>query len=338
MNIQMKKAAFAVVLAFQAVIGSAAAGEFDIRFGWPQAHPSHHAPRLPRVPEQPAGRTVAGVYELQLPPGMQSFAFDDARNETYVLSVEKTNGREESTISRFPTVMSARERAIDSAPAVPFIGHQGLGLEYGKGNDVRLWTSVRDNPYQAARFRYDRGDILDVQFYTLFPDSFFDKNETLPTVCDGQRYLAVRGRRSGNHMVIRLFDLHKLAARGPGDYSDAFAYEWEVDPSITRQIDGATQGVQSLACDEQRVYILAGSSSSKTPKRIHIYTLNGTLVRKNEDIAIGMDTAQRDPGGYFYEPEGLSFRHRGPAPELFMGVVSGPGRKHINRLWPVDLE
>jgi len=325
-----------MVLTLQGVSGYAWAGEFGFQFQLPQARPTHRTTQMPHM--QLDGRAVEGVYELNLPQGIQSFAFDDVRNETYVVSVKKTDGHEQSSIYRFQTVTGAIESPIDGAEEVPFLGHQGLGLEYRKGNAPRLWASVRDDGYRAVRFRYDRGQLIDVQFYKLFPDSFFAKNEVLPTVCDGQRYLAVRGRHSGNRMVIRLFDLQKIISRGPGDYSDAFSYEWEVNPSITRKIDGAYQGVQSLACDEKHVYILAGNANSKTAKRIHVYTLDGRMVRNNDDVTVGLDSAQSDPGGYFYEPEGLAFRHHGDTVELFMGVVSGPGRKHVNRLWPIDLQ
>lgn len=278
------------------------------------------------------------VYELKMSTGIQSFAFDDVKNNLYVLHTDKINGQEISFISRFPANSSRQQLVIETSPSTAFIGHQGLGIEYLSNKSARFWTSVRGESNKAVRFKYENGNISDTQFYTFFSSEYFKQNETLPTVCYDQKHLVVRGRRSSRDMVARVFDLKMLAKNGPGDYSDAFLSEWKIDPSIMQEIDGALQGVQGMACDDSYIYVLAGGSKTNAKKRIHVYTFDGTLVRKREDITIGLNAALSDEGGYFYEPEGLAFYKPlgSVVPKLFMGVVSGSRNKHINRLWPIS--
>ena len=255
--------------------------------------------------------------------GAQSFAFDDRTRSMFI-----TEG---GFISRYnmdgPVAVFQAEPSVDGSAV---LGHQGLAVEYLKSG-IKLWsTSVQGGRF-AARFSYVAGTpITTAEVYELFTNiSFANSASCTPAVSFCGRYLIAHGIRSGTiRGVIRVFDIARLVAGGPGNYSDKWLYEFE-----TQGLHNADNPVQGLACDGSTIFAVAGGTgfTASVNKRLFTFTIDGQLIAKEENFRVGRTTAKSDGDGTRYEPEGLAISSgAGGQTTLMAAILSGqPGQRRF---------
>lgn len=255
--------------------------------------------------------------------GAQAFAFDERNRNMYVF--------EGGAVNRFPLDGNPEVSAIDQTLVNgTALGHQGLAVEYN-GDDMRLWCTSSVGGRYAVRFKYVKDVAVDSgEVFQLFKNGIYANNTSCtPTVSRDQRYLIAHGTKlAGTVSTIRVFDLKALITGGPGDYTDKYLYEWETDNIID-----ASNPMQGTASCGDYVYLIAGGTGFTTDvnKRLHVYTIEGKLVEKNDNVTVGRDDAMATPDGTRYEPEGLSMMID-PVGNLalYSGYLSGnPGQRRF---------
>lgn len=256
--------------------------------------------------------------------GAQAFAFDERVNLLYVL--------EGGAINRYRITDGKNISAFDqSAINGTAIGHQGLAIEYLSPSGIKLWSTSSVVGRAAVRMDYiNNGPINTGDVYTLFPSgTFANSTSCTPTISHDQKYLIAHGGKlPGPISTVRVFDLAMLIAEGPGDYSNRYLYEWSTDNLID-----SSNPVQGTASDGSYVYIVAGGTgfTETVNKRLHVYTIDGTVVETNNNITVGRDDALATPDGTRYEPEGLSMMADSDGRLwLYLGILSGnPGARRF---------
>lgn len=289
------------------------------------------------------------LFRLTQVQGLQGVAFDEVGNSgvghVYTMHLTGSGASEVSYISQYsmagePGVSKA---ALGVSNSSAQLGHQGLALEQLNNGTVKLWSSVRyeatnypNGHRQVVRFNYagNAANVSNVETFTLFGAEFaYTGNSVIPAISYCQRFLVVLGRKASRDFWVRVFDLPALIAGGPGDYSDKWLYEFNVDRDILLDdVSGAFRPVQGVACDGASVYILSGNSSLNG-KRIDRYSLDGRLEQSQANISVGLNEATAE--GTFYEPEALAMirPNFNAPPALCMVIVSAGGGAHINRVW-----
>lgn len=255
--------------------------------------------------------------------GAQAFTFDEINRHLYV--------SEGGAITQYPMDGGIGVSPI-SATLVggAAIGHQGLSTEY-LPNKIKLWTTSSVVGRAAVRFDYVANTAIDTgDVYELFTNKLFaNSTSCTPTVSTDGKYLVAHGTRFGTSItVIRVFELAKLVAGGPGDYSSAYLYEWE-----TQNLVNSLNPMQGIACDDKYIYLNAGGTGFDRTlnKRLHIHTITGTLIYRNNNCVVGRSAALNDPRYTRYEPEGLAISKGADGkPLLNMGILSGdPGMRRF---------
>lgn len=289
------------------------------------------------------GSVSRATFVLTQTTGLQSFTMDEVGSKVYTMHVSGTP--EVSYVSQYAmSPGSATLAAAGISNSSAQLGHQGLTLEYRNNGTVKLWGAVRydatnypNGHRQVIRFDYNgnAADIANVQAYTLFGAEFaYTGNATLPAISYDQRFLLAVGRKSSRDFYVRVFDLAALVAGGAGDYSALALHEWQIDADILADDAGAAfTPVQGIACDGELVYVLSGNSSTNG-KRIHAYTLDGVRVQRQDNLSVGLTSAQGDGAGNIYEPEGMAvYRPNAGHPTLALLIVSGNTGAKVNRVW-----
>lgn len=255
--------------------------------------------------------------------GAQAFTFDERNRQMYVL--------EAGAITLYPMDSGVGVNPI-SASLIDgtAIGHQGLSIEPFT-TPIKLWTTSYSLGRAACRFSYTPNVAINVgDVYELFPTgTFANSTSCTPTVSQDGRFLIAHGTRFGTQIgVVRVFDLAAMVQRGAGNHTDKFLYEWE-----TQSLADASNPMQGLACDGTYVYMNAGGTgfTADVNKRLHVYTIKGELVYKDNNLQVGRAAALLDPNGTRFEPEGLAMlMATGGKPALTMGILSGdPGKRRF---------
>lgn len=275
------------------------------------------------------------VLTIPVPFGMQDVAYDTQRQQLFLHYVHKVNGQELAGVQRYDVSRPEVPRLLDSMAETDQLGHQGLSLEH-MPHGVQLWGSAAENQGKyAIRFRYEPNrPPVDLELYKLFGDEFIDRNVTMPKVCSDEKHLIARGRKSSRGQIIRIFDLQRLRSSPDKDASSNFVTEWTIDSDIFR--DGLP--LQGIACDDAQriIYLVLGKSNLAADKRMYVYNFEGRLLRKHENLAIGIQEGFMENGSY--EPEGMTFFQSSnhPNPMLVLSFVTGRGMNKIMRLWPIE--
>lgn len=271
----------------------------------------------------------------------QGVCVDEVNRKIYTLHITGTSP-EVSWIAQYNLGRNILQSPIATSNSSAQIGHQGISLEYTDTGAVKLWSSIRQSSTypnghrQVMRFNFngDGADISGVEVYTLFgPEFSFSTNNAMPSVSYDQRFLVAAGRTTSTGFTIRVFDLAALVAGGPGDYSGAFLYQWTLKTDILASDAGGNgTPVQGLACDGEKIYVLAGNSTLQG-KKIHAYTIKGERISVNNNVKTGITQATAE--GTYFEPEGICiFKPAGAlVPVIGLLIVTGPGSSHKNYLW-----
>ncbi|RII75922.1 phage baseplate protein [Pseudomonas monteilii] len=253
--------------------------------------------------------------------GIQSFAFDERNRTVYTLHLTGMKAGGASIINMYPLDEGVSKKSLGASnPVNDVVGHQGLGIEYIAGDEVRLWSTYQKDFRQVVRFSYSEGQpVGDVEVFRLFGNDFKTYVSATPAISTDQKYLIAAGRKKDTGaQVIRVWKLSDLVNGGVGDYSQRWVYEWGVEDLIDSQ-----HPLQGIASDGRRVWIVAGNSNIDVSKHLAVYTLDGQTIDKNLDVELGQDQARIDGAGREFEPEGLALINEGGKLYLCVGVVSG---------------
>lgn len=253
--------------------------------------------------------------------GIQSFAFDERNRTVYTLHLTGMKSGGASIINSYSLDEGISKKSLGASnPINNVVGHQGLGVEYIAGNEVRLWSTYQKDFRRVVRFSYTEGQpVGDVEVFRLFGDDFKTYVSATPAISMDQKYLIAAGRKKDTGgQVVRVWKLADLVRGGEGDYSQRWTYEWGVQDLIDSQ-----HPLQGIASDGRRVWIVAGNSNIDVSKHLAVYTLDGQTIDENLDVELGQDQARIDGFGREFEPEGLALINDGGKLYLCVGVVSG---------------
>lgn len=211
------------------------------------------------------------------------------------------------------------------------IGHQGIGVSLARGrSSFDIVTGEKNSAFTAIYFKTEiDGTLIKKRRIQIFPDSFSQKNETMPTLSSDGKYLIARGRNSDNKMIIRVFDFKKIINSTDNDFSKKFIYEWGVSSLDASKIIGSLQPLQAIASNGDEVTFLFGNARI-TPKVIYTYSLDGKRVNLDSNIILGIDEALKQPTQDFYEPEGISYINKN---EMRILITSGKGSLKQNIIY-----
>lgn len=204
------------------------------------------------------------------------------------------------------------------------IGHQGFGIQEGMGGGKKhIWSSDRNSPYAALLFMFNANKIASKRRVLLFDDSFFDKNETMPTISSDNRFLIARGRISFRKMVIRVYDLNKVneevlhSKKSTIDLTGKYIYQWQLPVSIFTENKNTFSPLQAMASDGNKVIFLLGDARLNA-KSIYSFSLNGQLIYKDTKVNVGLQELKNDLNTTTYEPEGISIIEHNKVRILFL--------------------
>jgi len=230
----------------------------------------------------------------------QSFAFDERAKICYATL--------DGAINRYELKGGVGLRSLDrSLINGTAVGHQGLAIEY-LPTGIRLWTTSNVDRRAATRIEYQAGVAINTgEEYRLFPNTTHKNSiQTTPTVSLDNKWLVAQGMKADSTTtLVRVFNLATLVAGGPGNYTNAWTYEFEV-PGLTDE----NNPMQGMACCGSYVYLVAGGTGvdATVNKRLHVYTIDGLMVEQENNLLIGKDKAMSVPNYRAWEPEGMSMR------------------------------
>lgn len=265
--------------------------------------------------------------------GAQAFTFDRKAKHLYVF--------EGGAVNRYRADQGINVEPIDASNKdSPILGHQGLSTEY-VGNAIKLWCTSSTVGRAAVRFSYvPNVDITQGEVYELFQSGkFANSTSCTPTISDDGKYLIAHGGFSVAGRLetyIRVFELSKLIAGGPGNYTDKFLYEWQ-----TSQLVDSSNPLQGTASDGKFVYLIAGGTGFDAPvnQKFHVYTIDGDVVYKDDEYTAGRIAASLEATATRYEPEGLAiYVDPEGRPMLLSGVLSGDGGSRRFRIYQLHDE
>lgn len=263
---------------------------------------------------------------------VQSAAVDSVNNYLYTYHVSTTFSppTEFAVINRYYANDNAIQTAHVSTVPTAAIGHQGLAIQNLGNGAVKFWASA---PYGSGLGNYavsfdiqvnsltaGGAEVVNTQQYKFFNTTDSSQSCTPCVSWDGQ-YLLVEQNGSkdgldGNY--IRVFRLSEIGVAG--DYTNKFLREFFV-----RVTHGTTPvaGLQSMACDGESIFVLAGSSSVSEKHTIAQYTMDGRLIAENRNLSVGKTDATATGAGTFYEPESLFFGLQNGQKQLFLQIAAG---------------
>lgn len=242
-----------------------------------------------------------------------------------LFTLEHANGKPEAMI--FLNKWKSRALFIKDED----IGHQGIGVSIVRERSTfDIVTGEKNSAFTVIYFNTEAdGTLINKRKIKVFPDSFSQKNETMPTLSNDGKYLIARGRSSDNKMIIRVFDFKKIINSTDNDFSNNFIFEWGVSSLDASKIIGSLQPLQAIASNGDEVTFLFGNARI-TPKVIYTYSLDGKRVNLDSNITLGIDEALKHPTQDFYEPEGIAYINKN---EMRILITSGKGSLKQNFIY-----
>lgn len=254
---------------------------------------------------------------VELSNAMQGFTSNTLTGDLFM--VHRKFDDTASVISRFKANGPFAQAALDASSATTLIGHQGLSSESPAGSS-KLWSSSPlSSPWDAVRFDYVAGgEIANVEEYALFSDAAFGVSSCNPVISSDGRYLVASCVTSDYKLKTRVWILADLLARGPGDHTTKFLYEFEVSNFIA-----VGYPFQGQCCDGQNIYQIAGTGSAAT---LRVVSVNGRLVSLLNPFPAQTSWADADRAGAattVFEIEDLEvYKEPGQPDRIIMGVAS----------------
>ncbi|MDU4995563.1 MAG: hypothetical protein E6265_03145 [Enterobacteriaceae bacterium] len=209
------------------------------------------------------------------------------------------------------------------------IGHQGIGVYEDRTRGMNLiFTSKKNSPFSGLAFLIKNDDLVMKREIFFFDDSFFKKNEVIPTISSDGKFLIVRGRFASRNMIIRVFDLEYIVDKIINSNKDiifvtsGYKYQWSLPDNIFTYKSGELRPLQAIASNGKIVSIVLGNARVN-PKAIYNFTMDGNLLGSNTNVTVGMDRVKSYGEEGFFEPEGLSIDDNG-----ILSILMLIGRKN----------
>ncbi len=264
-------------------------------------------------------------YELHLiGPGknnvVQGLAIDYKSNSLYTLHV--TGKPDHGAINYFELPLTEYMKSVNAQQPSLLIGHQGITVDQRTG---WIWSSAgkaQDNQgWYIAGFSYQAGNSLsDLKTVQVFDEQFRNYGFTMPVITASSKHLIVNGFKD-KKFHIRVFDLNKIDLNDIATIDGKQKYEWLVDSDLVKD----HYFLQAVASDDKYVYLFSGDAALKN-KRLYIYTLDGKLVQKSDDITLGKYDAMANGTEGHWEPEGLVYDSSTNS-LLFMFAMGDKGKR-----------
>lgn len=235
-----------------------------------------------------------------------------------------------ATINRFDYSTDGILYAKSFSLPSEFVGHQSIAIEPG---EKYLYSSasnlIGSSGWYIVRFSFsDKAPVSDIVPIRVFGNKYNSKAITSPAVSTDGKYLLVYGEL-GRDKVIRIFPLDSFNQKI--DMSDSVAYEWNLDVGfITKD-----SPVQSIVSDGQFVFVLSGGPNYKN-KKIHIYTLDGVLVKAYDNITIGLNESKKYGIENHWEPEGLAIDSL--SRKLLLMYAMGDSGKRVVKVYSLPIK
>lgn len=262
-----------------------------------------------------------------------SAIWDDVNRYFYTLHV--ASGNTGGIINRFScNRLGAKvEHAANAyTTSSPYIGIQGLGIQYMSGGTVKLWASmayeaagasVTSKGTKAVRFspptQNNQNVDNSVEIFNLFPEVSGSNQATTVCVSYSGKYLIAKYNASGNGYRVRVFRLRDLNTAG--DYSDKYINEFTID--LTRDITGGVEkSLRSIACDDRFIYFLAAGTQASEKHSIYVTDMYGNVIQEYRDLSVGKEIAAAI-GSATYTPRSLFFISLNGQPKLCLQVSVG---------------
>ena len=257
---------------------------------------------------------------------VQGIALDQKRDLAYTMHV--TGNPEKGAINRFnfntsTSFIQSKDVQLPSS----MIGHQGITVDPATGD---LLTSagkdIKNRGWHIVRFRYTPNAVPTFQIIPVFTKGYSKGANAMPSFSPDGRYLVIRGNKDKTN-IIRVYErpnLESLATQKP-------RYEWAVTSGLTSE----NYPFQALTTDGRYVYMLSGNGNPNLLKRLHIYTIQGQLVQKIDNLSLGQAEAKQMGSASVWEPEGLTFNLADNQLYIFYGV--GEKGKKLGRIYKVQV-
>lgn len=257
---------------------------------------------------------------------VQGVALDNQRNLLYTTHV--TGKPEKGAINRFIFGEKANYLvAQDVQKPSDMIGHQGISVDPISGDIfASAGSALQKRGWKIVRFTYTPNEVPQVKPISVFTQGYSTGVNTMPSFSPDGQYLAIRGHKNKVD-VIRIYTRDFL--NNPTVVKPL--YEWKVDSGLT----GKNYPFQSMTTDGKYVYMISGNSQPDLLKRLRVYTLDGQLVQKIDDMSIGRQAAKHIGPTSVWEPEGLTFNQK--AQQLYILYGVGEHRQKVGQIYKINV-
>lgn len=256
---------------------------------------------------------------------VQGIALDEKQNLIYTTHV--TGNPEKGAINRFNYTQSSNElHALDAQKPSTMIGHQGISVDPLTGT---LFSSagpdVEQRGWNIVAFNYTPNQLPNAKTIQVFSAPYGQNLNTMPSFSPNGQYLIVRGQKDKQN-VVRVYNRNILTTAQASPL-----YEWFIDKQITRD----KYPLQAMTTDGKYVYLLSGTSRLDLAKRLYVYTLQGQMVQKIEDIQLGRSAAKQLSEKGAWEPEGLTYNPK--TKQLYLFYAVGESKQRLGRIYKINV-
>ncbi|MGP9558238.1 hypothetical protein [Psychrobacter sp. AOP7-A1-24] len=266
----------------------------------------------------------------------QDFTIDNKSDELFTSYV--INDPEQCVINKFNATRATQtaKRWLKN-PSLE-IGHQGLSVCYD--GDGERWfahsagPSISNKGAKVVLFQIedDPSDSEGLLIKNLREVKVFTTTSNQHCTCTtslNSRYLIAKLYMPNNKVLFRVFDLqYILGNKLIVDFANEYMSEFIAD------MDYSYYSLQSIACDNNVIYIFHGAGRYDTPNsvRVAVYDMIGVELY-NKPFDVGRDKSYQDGSSNFYEVEGAGWAYVGNEPCLAVQVVSGFGTGRKCRIY-----
>ena len=258
---------------------------------------------------------------------VQGLTLDNQNQVLYSLNV--TGNPEKGVLNRFKISNQFIWTALDAQKPSPYIGHQGISFDaLSQTIYSSAGSAVENKGWHIVQFKYQKNRLPEnINIIRVFNDAYNKNLNTMPSISPDGKLLVVRGKQ-GKYNVIRTYNFNQV--RNQKDLTSSFVKEWKVDLDLTEN----GQPFQAMTTDGKYVYMLSGKGDH-APKRLYIYTIDGQLVQKVNNVQLGLAQAKLMGTGQLWEPEGLAIDTK--RKQLIFMYAVGDSKQRKAHLYSVDI-